>query len=462
MDGPVGAALAALKAARDAVNALDLTALSHLELLEVLGAVEEDARCAPVVGHRVVNRLAGEAHPLELGATSLSRLLAFRLRISAGEARRRIDVAAELGPRAAISGEPLVPVLEHTAAAQRQGRIGTEHIKIIREFFAALPASVDVPTRAAADRTLARIAGRHGPEGLRRAANRLLAHLHPDGDFTDAERARQRGVTIGPQRPNGMSRISGELTPEARAVYEVLFAKFAAPGMCNPDDTRPTVEEEPAEAAAAKDSRSQAQRNHDALLALGRMLLCSGQLGQLNGLPVTVIVSTTLTELESGAGQAVTGGGSLLPMRDLIRMAGHAYHYLAVFDDHTEQALYLGRTRRCASPAQRIVLHAKYRGCTRPGCDACGYRCQAHHGEADWKNDGQTDIDDLTLACGPDNRMVETTGWTTRQGKRGRTEWIPPPGLDTGQARVNDLHHPERMLLYPDDPDDPDVGEAAP
>ena len=48
---------------------------------------------------------------------------------------------------------------------------------------------------------------------------------------------------------------------------------------------------------------------------MGRALLASGQLGSHNGLPVTMAISTTLQELESGTGQAVTGGGSLLPMR---------------------------------------------------------------------------------------------------------------------------------------------------
>jgi hypothetical protein len=47
--------------------------------------------------------------------------------------------------------------------------------------------------------------------------------------------------------------------------------------------------------------------------------------------------------------------------------------------------------------------------------------------------------------------MIETTGWTTRKRNDGRTEWIPPPQLDTGQARVNDLHHPERLLRPPDE-----------
>ncbi len=183
---------------------------------------------------------------------------------------------------------------------------------------------------------------------------------------------------------------------------------------------------------------------------MGRSVLSSGELGQHHGLPATIIVSTTLQELESGVGHAITAGGTRLPMQDFIRLASHAFHYLTVFDNATGAALHLGRTRRCASPAQRIVLLARDRGCTRPGCTASGYQCQAHHAVADWKNGGHTNIDDLTLACGPDNRLIENTPWTTRKRADGRTEWIPPPALDTGQARTNDLHHPERMLTEGD------------
>ena len=71
-----------------------------------------------------------------------------------------------------------------------------------------------------------------------------------------------------------------------------------------------------------------------------------------------VIVSTTLGELQSGAGKARTGAGAWVPMTDLIRLASHAHHYLAVFDQHTAAPLYLGHTKRLASPAQRLVLHA--------------------------------------------------------------------------------------------------------
>ncbi|OQZ89647.1 DUF222 domain-containing protein, partial [Mycolicibacter arupensis] len=74
------------------------------------------------------------------------------------------------------------------------------------------------------------------------------------------------------------------------------------------------------------DARSAGQRNHDALTAMGRALLASGDLGQHNGLPATIIVSTSLADLESGTGKAHTGGGTWLPMRDVIAMASHAHH----------------------------------------------------------------------------------------------------------------------------------------
>ena len=179
-------------------------------------------------------------------------------------------------------------------------------------------------------------------------------------------------------------------------------------------------------------------------------------MGQHNGLPVTIIVTTTLAELEAASGVAVTGEGTLLPMSTVIRMASHAHHYLAVFNRHTEVPLYLGRTRRCASPGQRIVLYAKDRGCTRPGCTVPAYWTHVHHASADWDEGGHTNITDLTLACRPDNLLVENSGWTTRKRKDGRTEWIPPPDLDTGQPRVNKYHHPQEFLAEHDEDDDPE------
>lgn len=155
-----------------------------------------------------------------------------------------------------------------------------------------------------------------------------------------------------------MTALTGNLTPEAAAVWEVLFAKFAAPGMCNPDDDQPCTCGTPTQAQIDNEHRSLAQRRHDALLVVGRIALMT-DLGQLNGLPVSVIVRTTLRDLESRAGIGVPGGGTKIPIGDLIRMGAHASHYLAVFDQATGSALNLFRARRIASPAQRVVLIAR-------------------------------------------------------------------------------------------------------
>ena len=76
-------------------------------------------------------------------------------------------------------------------------------------------------------------------------------------------------------------------------------------------------------------------------------------------------MSTTLQDLQSAAGVAITAGGTLLPMRDVIRLASQSNHYLVIYDKHTREPLYCGRSKRFATPGQRIVLHALDRGCTR-------------------------------------------------------------------------------------------------
>ncbi len=427
------------------------------ERLRALERLERVARRLRTPQHALINQLEAQAGEEELGGT-LRSALADRLRITKAEAGRRIAEAADLGERRALTGDPLAPQLTATAAAQRDGLLGDGHVKVIRSFFAHLPAEVDLSTREAAEADLAGKAGAYRPDELATYAQRIMDWLNPDGELSDQERARKRGITLGKQEFDHMSRISGMVTPELRAAIEAILAKLAAPGACNPDDDNPVVDDAPDEDAVRRDTRSQAQRNHDGLLAGLRGLLASGELGLHNGLPVSIVVTTSLKDLEARAGKGLTGGGTLLPMSDVIRMASHAHHYLAIFDHGEALALY--HTKRLASPAQRIMLYAKDRGCTKPGCDAPAYHSQVHHVRG-WATTRRTDINDLTLACGPDNRLVEK-GWTTRTNAHGDTEWLPPPHSpasgrypqDRGQPRTNTFHHPEK-LLTPDD-DEPD------
>lgn len=179
--------------------------------------------------------------------------------------------------------------------------------------------------------------------------------------------------------------------------------------------------------------------------AASRALLASGRLGRHRGLPVTIVITTALQELESARGHASTGGGTMMPMRDVIRLARHAHHYLAVFDKHTNEPLYLGRSRRTASRGQRIMLYGRDKGCTRPGCTSAPYWCEVHHVDEWFAHHGGTDVSTMTLACTGDHPLIAPGRWTTRMAG-GRAEWIPPEHLDNGGPRINDFHHPDRFL----------------
>src|ERR1700744_1789323 len=183
----------ALDSDLDRLCELSFEALTTPERLRALERLERAARRLRTPQHPLINQLGAQASDEELGGT-LPSALADRLRITKAEASRRIHEAADLGERRALAGEPVPPVLEATAAAQRNGELGAGHVAVIRGFFHRLPDFVDVETRPPAETHLARLAGEHRPNELAQLADRLTDCLTPDGDFSDTDRARRRGV----------------------------------------------------------------------------------------------------------------------------------------------------------------------------------------------------------------------------------------------------------------------------
>lgn len=440
----LAAAFDALSAAIDQLAAFDLDGLDARIRLQVLEWLETAQRRQKSISHRVIAGLAQE-EPAALGGP-VRQVIGDWLRISCAEARRRVHEAEQLAPRLSLTGQPMPPQLPATAQAWQCGLLDGEHLQVIRKFTRELPIGTPVDVVERAERFLADQAVTLRPDQLAKVADRYAVVINPDGKFSDADRGAQRGFSWSPQRADGMSIGRLRATPELRAYLDTWFARFAAPGMCNPADQTPVVNGEPSPEVAERDSRSHPQRQHDAMIALVRGQLGDPALGQHRGLPVALVVSATLEQITSASGHAVTGGGTLLPMADLIRMAAHAWHYLAVFDTHDARPLYLGRTKRIATADQRMVLHNKDRGCTHPGCDAPGYRSEVHHVD-EWATGGLTNIDKLTFGCKPHHKLLDQ-GWRTRKLADGTTEWQPPP-QQSRPGGVNTYHHPERLL--PDD-----------
>lgn len=436
-------AFTALDDGLQAVGALDWDGLPIRQRLELMERLETVRRRAAACSTDIAASVARAGDP-GIGP-SVHKVIADVLRVSPADARRRLRDADQLSPRTTLSGQELPAELPATAKAWHAGLLDSAHLRAIQKFFRDLPDGVHPAVVERAEAFLAEKAAELRPDQLEILADRLAVKLNPDGKFSDEYRALQRGFTwCGRQRPDGMSIGRLTATPELRAIIEALLAKFAAPGMCNPADQSPRTAGEPSPDAADRDRRQHAQRQHDALVALLRSQLGNPELGRHNGLPVTVIATASVQDLCAAAGYALTGGGTQVPMRDVIRMASHSWHYLCIYDEHSRRPIYLGRTKRIATADQRVFLHALDRGCTRPGCDAPGYLTEVHHVD-DWAAGGSTDVDRLTFACGPDHRLLTVGGWKTRKLPDGRTEWIPPPHLPLPRG-TNDQHHPERLL----------------
>ncbi|MCZ4538438.1 DUF222 domain-containing protein [Gordonia terrae] len=424
--------VAELHANLDELQTVDLSSCTDEELIDVAAETERAIARLTVAGDRQIDQAVARDLPRKAGCRTLMQFMTHRLRVSNPMRRRKqMDATAH---RASLGGEVLPPEHPCLAEAFAQGSVGSAHVQAVLDVLDQIPHGTDHDIRVAAERQMAEIATDHTPADITQLGARLLAHLDPDGTLADdSERKRRRGLWIGRQRADGTAKISGTLTPELHARLSMMFAVWGKPGLNNPDD--PASPSGPAgaadpdalTAAADRDGRTLAQTNHDALDAALAAGFAEGTLGTSHrGLPLQLIIKADLGDLIREAGLATTATGTLLPIRDLIAMAGEVQPWLAIFKDATTVPLHFGRAKRLATREQRLVSFARPDGevCSAPGCDQPATHVELHHAQRDWAKGGLTDIDDLAPACPRHNRMVgDAPGqYTTRIERSGPDE----------------------------------------
>ena len=436
----------------------DVSQLSDAGVVEAAAVAERLARrTAAAVTDRLVVEASDRNLPHALGYRDVRGFLADRLGV--GDPAIRSQIITATGSFTSIVGEVREPACPTLARYWVDGQIAPARARAVLEVLDQIPHQIAADVRAAAEAQMAGYGLDFTPKEITNLGTRLMAHLDPDGTVTDdTDRQRRRRLWVNRQGADLMSRLIADLDPATRARLDVVLDAWAKPGMNNPDDDTSPVgpvtaanAEQVAE-AAARDQRSQAQRNHDAFSALLARVVESGMLGGTHrGLPIQVIVKTTLAELEAQAGVAQTASGTLLPIPDLISMATRSASgvqpYLAVFAEHTTVPLYLGRSKRLASPGQRLALFAAEGGgvCSAPGCTQPASRVAMHHAAKDWAAGGCTDIDQLAPACDMHNSRVGsrpgqfTTRIITDGPDTGRVAWRlnAAPGMPPNPEHVN-------------------------
>jgi hypothetical protein len=132
-----------------------------------------------------------------------------------------------------------------------------------------------------------------------------------------------------------------------------------------------------------------------------------------------------IVHLDATTGAARLEGGPEVSASTAERLACDA-RVQALLNDRTGNRMYLGRSRRLATPAQISALTVRDRdGCQFPGCTHTRH-LHAHH-VAHWLYGGRTDIDNLILICSHHHAAIHDHGYRIRR-LAGRWEFLRPDG----------------------------------
>ncbi len=162
--------------------------------------------------------------------SSTAALLRQALVISVADAKARVAAARQILPRLMPTGAEAPPILPELAQAVDHGCVGPEHIKIIVETMAKVPAKVIPAARELCEQTLVDTAIDCDPNFLGHAAQRILDRVDPDGDIDDTTPASKMELHFGTRSTRtGLTPIKGQLDDHGVEVVKKAIDGLAAP-----------------------------------------------------------------------------------------------------------------------------------------------------------------------------------------------------------------------------------------
>jgi hypothetical protein len=264
------------------------------------------------------------------------------------QARRLVELARAL---------PAIPLIEEAFAA---GELSLQQVRSVAAV--ATPADqqqwLDIARTAAApqlQRITQAYAERHSAVGPQLDARR---------------RARRRLVTFWTD--DGMLKLIAELPPEDGAVVLAALERTSTP---------------------SAEPRSKEQARADSLVAVCRQ----EPTGESRPATLMVHVDANVLTGKTTEGRCHIDRGPAISPALAQRLGCDANIIRLVEKDGIP--INLGRTTRTVSPGLTRACRLRDRGCTFPGCSVPARDCDAHHIEWWHRDDGPTDIENLTLLC---------------------------------------------------------------
>jgi len=314
-DEPIERADALRALSGDAVLELARLAGELARLTGSLGAVVSSE-----LGHRVQTDAAFRREALggDVGGRFASELLRDLTGLDDDTVRTWETVGEAIAPRTTLQGEVLPCRHEAVAAAVLEAELPVAHAAIVARGIDRVADHADADALAALEHTLVEHAAALTTRQLGRLVRQLPDRLDPDGAEPREERLRALSTLSIRQLPNGLTRLTADLHPEAAGfVRSALDAQtaprrvaFAATATATADDTAGDgtagaagSDAEGPGAEVTADTRPLAQRRVDALQTMARDFLARDR-GTLAGTAVTMLVTVGLEQLRSGLGAA--------------------------------------------------------------------------------------------------------------------------------------------------------------
>ena len=323
--------------------------------------------------------------------------------------------AKATGARASACAE--LPGFEAALAA---GEISGAHLDVLARHVRGLSPAELVELRQR-EAELLKVAGREFAEGfdrsVRNIVNEIRSRHRPSSDAEELERQRAASkVSSWVDRDTGIHKTLIELDPLRQQEFTLALNAHLARLKAQPGRSRATHQELKVEAFMAA-------------LAPPRQADSPGGVGGGCRVPKVIIVVDlkTLVDGRHAATIAELSNRSPLPISTIREMLADS-DIVPVLLSGEGQPLWVGRTRRVATAAQRDAITAIYGSCARPGCDRPIDDTQAHH-TTSWSRGGDTDIDELGPLCAADHDAIHNGGYRLEIHDNHRSiTWHRPDG----------------------------------
>ena len=349
------------------------------------------------------------------------------LRLSAGTAQMRIDVA-----------RTLVNHLPQTCSALATGEISPAHATVIaKETASAIRDGLSEFAVFSIEERAISYAEFHTPSQVAQQVRTAIAKFAPDTFEEVVERARDSRRVSCYNDIDGMSTVVAILPAEdAQTVMKAIEAFIVRSDRADLSSARArtaTTDSPSADASGegttAKDSRSADMKRADALTAIAGFALASKlEDVALHRRPITINVTIdlpTLLGLSENPGQLA--GYGAIPASVARALASDGKWRRFITDPQTGVLLDYGR--QTYEPPQGLIdfLIARDRTCRFPGCRRSAALSDLDHAQS-WEDGGTTSLDNLGALCRRHHQLKTHGGWKIESRADGSCTWTSPLG----------------------------------